>query len=242
MLRSIDDASGAGGVPTNAFVDADEIMFNVRDVAGHELRFNKTPWQIAPDDGGVCPGQNCSAAVEDISTRVEGPDDPPFEALSDLNADGGNPGTADVPGGAFGFNWGAFRMLGYGAGDDIVCNNTETEDFCPTEASNTIALEAIVQGPRGSFANPFTAVWFLYLTAEGNWDFIDDSGAASVIDNTIENTRTFRFRGTWNAANLKVRPAGDPGTVYTVVAVGISADGVVLISAPVSITVEGDPE
>jgi hypothetical protein len=133
-------------------------------------------------------------------------------------------------------------MLGYDVGDDIVCNSTD-EDDCPTEASNTIALEAIVQGPRGSFANPFAAVWFMYENpaAAGEWHYIA-TASVSVIDNTIEDTRTFRYRATWNAADLKVRPAGDPGTVYNVVAVGVSADGDALVGTPVTITVEGDPE
>jgi hypothetical protein len=247
FLRHLDNASGNGGVPTNAGTDADEIMYHVRDMAGYQLRYMKSPWQTGAngfgDDGGVCGGQNCTVATEGIS-GVEGPDDPPFESLSDLNADGANPGFpngGDTPA-AFDFNWGSFRIQPFDAGDDVVCNSTE-EDDCPTEAANTIDFLTVLQGPRGSFVSPLSAVWFVYEdpAVPGVFHFIT-TASSSVVDNTIEETRTYRYRGTWNAADLKVRPAGDPGYIYNVYAVGITDDGDVLVSTAVAITVEGDPE
>jgi hypothetical protein len=242
FVRSLEDASDNldPGVPDDGYVDADEILYLVRDMAGHQLRYVQSPWKGAPDDG-VCAGQNCTLQFEDITANVEAADDPAFTALATLNADGGNPGTADVPG-TFGFDWGNWRVLPYDVGvDDIVCNSTNTEDECPTEASNEIDLEAVLQGPAGSFQSPFAGVWFLFLNNEGNLDFIA-TASVTVTDNTIEDTRTVRYRGTWNAADLKVRPAGDPGTVYTVYALGITEDGDALLSVGQDITVEGNPE
>jgi hypothetical protein len=245
FVRSIEDASGSGGVPPGAFTEADQMLYLVRDMAGHQLRFVQLPWKGAPDDG-VCAGQNCFDRVVGIGANVDGPDDPAFTLLSDLNADGLNPGDAlELPADAtgrdpapFAFNWGSWRVLPWAAGVSV-CNNADEEDCSTAEDNTTIAMEAVVQGPRGSFATPFAAVWFVYLNGEGNLQFIS-TASATVTDNTIEETRTVRYRATWDATDLRVRPAGDPGTTYTVYAVGITADGDALLSVGQEVIVEGN--
>jgi hypothetical protein len=234
FIRSFQLNNGAGLPGAGPFM-TNRVVFNVRDIAGERLRFVVDPWGTAPDQG-LCPvypaadvsTQNCTNTTEDIEDRVlagsDGPVAAQFDDLATLN--GVNP------------LHGLFLMQP--PSESVICNNADRTD-CPDEDTPiSTQVSATATGPAGSFANPFSEVRFYFQNTEGRFDYIG-SASVSVSDNTVESTRTFTYRATWNPTNPKVRPAGVAGTAYTVVAVGIDSDGDALGATPSTpITVHGN--
>jgi hypothetical protein len=219
FMRSFQGNTGAG-LPGPGPHMAVGFLLNVRDRAGQELRYNVAPWPAPPDHGG-CPDfvshntslQNCTNREVDIGNNV-------------LAGVGGVPVTAQF--GDFvtanGLNAAHGLFIVQAPSVNVVCNNAARTD-CPsatTPLSTTVT--ATLTGPAGTFQNPFTQVYFYYLNPENHWTYIGPSTVV-VSDNTVSDTRTYTFTGTWNAAAPKVRPAGAGGTGYSGYAVGVTAVG-----------------
>ena len=106
---------------------------------------------------------------------------------------------------------------------------------CGTGASaipSARTLTAAVQGPSGSFNNPFTAVYFYRFDANGNPQLIGITTSGAVSDTGSGPTgRTFTFSINFNAAGL---PAQDPAGIF---AVGVEADGDAVVTNTVNFTI-----
>lgn len=232
--RSVE--ANAAGLPSGAVTMASEISYNVRDMAGQQLRYVVTPWPVAPDDG-VCPLFNApNTATQNCSNREVS------IAFNVLAGVGGIPVTSQFTAlnTANGLNplHGLFTMQP--PSNPIICNNTLLTN-CTAALPTSTVLTADLTGPVGTFQTPFTEVRFYFVNGEGRADLI---ATATVLleDNTISSTRTFHYTATWDATNLKVRPAGPPagGTAYAILAIGFNATGDGLASTVGVVTVEGN--
>jgi hypothetical protein len=238
FVRRVEPNAG-GGRPSGAPVPATDINYLVRDQAGHQIRYVVGPWGVAPyvaPNDGLCPAapiadgtatQNCSARVASIAVQVLAAVGGVFPAGSAFPTE-------------FGFAdplHGLFTVLAPSAA--TICNNTPRVN-CASSTPYTTTLTATITGPAATYQSPFVAVDLYYLNAEGLWEHIATAPASGVTDNTVLNTRTFSYTGTWDARTWKVRPAGAAGTVHTVVAIGRNAAGDAWISTPQTVTVRGD--
>ena len=250
VLRYFEDTGGEGeprGFDEIGLVGS--IGFDVRDRAGHQLRYVKTPWPSAPDDGACSfNAQNCSRGAVLIEDILDHPTESPFDDYAALNGHPDNPNrlggrpvddppTGGREPGAYGIDWGTLRVMPYSDFFVPVCNTT-TAANCSSAGwgtvPTTIELEAVAQGPLG-FESPFAEVWFTYEGLGGTQEFI------AVADMTIEedtamNTRTYRYRATWDASDPRVRPIGQ----HDVFALGITENGDVLFGLRQTIHVVGN--
>ncbi len=232
--RSIEGNSG-GGLPTGAVSNATQVQLLTRDMAGHRLRYDVSPWAAFPNDG-VCPvagsadnafTQNCRFRLDDITAAIVA---------------GGAPGTsaytALVTANGLNAAHGLWTINAPSA--TPICNNS-ARTSCPSSSTPlTTTLTAQITGPATVFQSPFVQVDFVYVNGEGRWELIGTAGAPVVTDNTVTNTRTITYTVTWDASNLKVRPAGAGGTAYLVAAFGRNATGDVLSSNGTVVTVHGN--
>ena len=233
FIRSIDTNDGAG-LPTNTPQMATSISFDIRDIAGHLLRYVETPWPAGPNDG-ICPAgantssQNCTNRDDPIAAAVlagagGAPVAPQF---SDLNAMNGLNGLH-----------GLFTLAAPSVG--AICNNAERNDCPADDTPLTTVLTATVTGPSGTFLTPFAEVRFYYQDSVGRWQYVGADVTADVSDDTVLSTRTFTYSVSMDATAPKIRPAGAAGTAITLIALGVNANGDALGSTPQVVTVHGN--
>lgn len=103
---------------------------------------------------------------------------------------------------------------------ETVCNSRT--GACSTEPTNVLLTASITGGPVGGasvFNSPFSSVYFYYIDANGNEQFIGRSTSATTEGTT--GTRTIRYRFTWDPSF----DAGELPDTFEVFAVGVSGAG-----------------
>lgn len=244
--RSLETTTGAG-LPTGAVVGVTGLYYRIRDVAGFQLRYVQTPWQAPADaDAGDCPvmtapaahpsnaaTQNCSMRSIDITPNsLAGMPTPGTLVTSQY--------TALVTANGLNALYGLFVMQAPSAA--VICNNTPLAN-CTAATPTSTTLSVTLTGQNAVFLTPFTSVKFYYQNQiTGSWELIGETSAPAVTDNTVLQLRTYTYSMTWDATNLKVRPAGNPGAgvAYPVLAVGTNATGDWLVSTVGVVAVEGN--
>jgi hypothetical protein len=232
FMRSINFNDGLG-LPSPTIIMANRLSYDVRDMAGHRLRFDEAPW-AAPPDQGLCPAggntstQNCSNREALIAVNVLAgtggvPLGPQFGDLNTMN----------------GLNPLHGRFLLGAPSNLVLCNNAARTDCPAVDTPLTTVLTATATGPAGTFLSPFSEVRFYHQDSAGRWQYIG-SGTVTVTDDTVLDTRTYTYTLTWNVSVPRVRPAGGGGTVVTLVALGVNATGDALGSTLRILTVHGN--
>jgi hypothetical protein len=244
FVRRVEGTTVAG-LPNGTPVLATDIRYNVRDMAGHQIRYFVAGWGAVPYTGannGLCPAatsadgtstQNCSTRTQGIAVQTQagfpGGVIPPGSAFADLITLNGSNAAH-----------GLFTQLAPTVAS--ICNN-DARTNCVTSPAQpfTTTLRATLTGPAATFQSVCAGVDFFYLNGEGYWEYVATAGAPTVTDNTPLTTRTFTYSGTFDARNWKVRPAGGaPGTDYQTVALCRRSNGDGLLSTVQTVNVRGN--
>ena len=229
FIRSVEGNTGAG-LPNGTIANATTMNYEVRDEAGDQLRFVVSPWMAAPNDG-LCPAAGTVASTQNCTTNNVSIDG----LIADVTTSAW--GSLTTANGANALH-GLFTMPAPSAAQ--VCNNAAKTSCSPSSTPTTTTLTATVTGPAGTFTSPFAEVRFYYQDDTGKLIYIGSAAGSSITDESVTSTRTVTYTVVWDASTPKVRPAGDPGTAFTVVAIARNANGDALMSTTAAVTVEGN--
>jgi hypothetical protein len=100
----------------------------------------------------------------------------------------------------------------------------------------TVQITAAVQGPSGTFTNPFSRVLFYYTGADGN-PLLLSSAATGAQGSDVGGTRTWTVTATLDAAALR-DTLPRRGTSMSVFAVGVDAQGDALLSRSYTLAIQ----